>query len=623
MRSFASGRFVLRRKLGAGSFGEIYAGEDTKTGEKVAIKLEPVKTRFPQLSYESKLYMIFANGVSVPKLHWFGTEASHNAMVIDLLGKSLEDLASECHHRLSLKTVLMLADQMLSAVEYLHSINFIHRDIKPDNFVMGLGPRANQVFIIDFGLSKKYRDPHTHQHIPYVENKDLTGTARYASVAALKGIEQSRRDDLEALGFVWMYLLKGTLPWMGLEAKTRKQKYENICRVKASTSFEDLCAGYPEEFVTYFKSVRQLRFADQPDYSRYRKMFKKLFLRLGYVYDYRYDWVDKEPTERHTPREERHVHKECLSDRAKKVVPKPAPVRKRPKSKKARQDEAMLARGNLSTAVQKSHRGESMERIQGQSEAHVGMRYRIPQPDEDDGIFRGPARMGVGRTEAEQGFRIPIPSPRSKGRLGKGVLRGKMASEVPKADPVEMRSSPGSDDRQMPKRSVSSPVMESREDEVKRRRRDRTQNSGRAQRSREIQHSHSKDDAKGKWVSSLDEVVSDSDYDEFVEMRASRDKKEKDPGQDISPRKKENYELDYVQRKAGITDVEDIRPRPTRPIMDRYIGSPRRRQESEAATPTPKPRMNAKKVIWGQRNSCRVTSAIPSWMIDKVRNTRK
>ncbi|OHT08490.1 hypothetical protein TRFO_23007 [Tritrichomonas foetus] len=292
MRAIACGRFNVKEKLGAGSFGEIHRGEDVETGIPVAIKFEHAKTRFPQLSYESKLYTIFKNGCNIPKFYYFGTENQKNAMVIELLGKSLEDLAAERHHRLTLKTVLMLADQMISAVQYVHSMNFIHRDIKPDNFMMGTGKNANKVYIIDFGLSKKYRDPHTHEHIKYVENKDLTGTARYASVSALKGIEQSRRDDLEALGYVWLYLLKGNLPWMGLDARNRRQKYDRICEVKASTSFEELCSGFPDEFVRYFYAVRQLRFTEEPDYSHYRKLFRKLFARLGYTYDYVYDWTN-------------------------------------------------------------------------------------------------------------------------------------------------------------------------------------------------------------------------------------------------------------------------------------------------------------------------------------------
>jgi casein kinase 1 len=156
---------------------------------------------------------------------------------------------------------------------------------------MGLNEASNQVFVIDYGLAKKYRDQHTHMHIPYVEGKSLTGTARYASVGALRGVEQSRRDDLESLGFVWLYLLRGSLPWMGLTGRDQKQKYERICEVKSRTSFEELCRGFPHEFVNYFTTVRNLRFTEKPNYAELRQMFHALLIREGYVYDYRYDWV--------------------------------------------------------------------------------------------------------------------------------------------------------------------------------------------------------------------------------------------------------------------------------------------------------------------------------------------
>jgi serine/threonine protein kinase len=123
-------------------------------------------------------------------------------------------------------------------VEFVHSRSFIHRDIKPDNFLMGLAKKANQVHIIDFGLAKKYRDPKTHIHIPYRENKNLTGTARYASINTHLGIEQSRRDDMESLGYVMMYFLRGSLPWQGLKAGTKRQKYEKISEKKMSTPVE-------------------------------------------------------------------------------------------------------------------------------------------------------------------------------------------------------------------------------------------------------------------------------------------------------------------------------------------------------------------------------------------------
>lgn len=290
------GHYRLRRRIGAGSFGEIYTAENLNSHRRVAVKMESVRSKVPQLAYESKLYAIFSGGTGIPRLHWFGTEGSQNVMVIDLLGKSLEDLFVQCRRKLSLKTVLMLADQMISCLEFIHSKNFIHRDIKPDNFVMGLGKSSNQVFIIDYGLSKKYRDQHTHNHIPYVEGKSLTGTARYASVGALKGNEQSRRDDLEALGYVWLYLLRGHLPWMGLNGRDQKQRYDRICEVKAKTSFTTLCEGFPEEFVKYFNYCRDLKFTEKPNYSELRKMFRDLFNKLGYVYDYKYDWVQNQTT---------------------------------------------------------------------------------------------------------------------------------------------------------------------------------------------------------------------------------------------------------------------------------------------------------------------------------------
>ncbi|CAN0901263.1 Casein kinase 1-like protein 1 [Linum grandiflorum] len=284
-------KFRLGRKIGSGSFGEIYLGTNIQTNEEVAIKLENVKTKHPQLLYESKLYRILQGGTGIPNVRWFGVEGDYNVLVMDLLGPSLEDLFNFCSRKLSLKSVLMLADQMINRVEFFHSKSFLHRDIKPDNFLMGLGRRANQVYIIDFGLAKKYRDSSTHQHIPYRENKNLTGTARYASMNTHLGIEQSRRDDLESLGYVLMYFLRGSLPWQGLKAGTKKQKYDKISEKKVSTSIEALCRGYPSEFASYFHYCRSLRFDDKPDYGYLKRIFRDLFIREGFQFDYVFDWT--------------------------------------------------------------------------------------------------------------------------------------------------------------------------------------------------------------------------------------------------------------------------------------------------------------------------------------------
>jgi len=284
------GIYCLGRKLGAGSFGDIYFAVNTQTGEELAVKCESVKSKHPMLMYEAKLIKHLQGVPGIATVHYCDVEGDYNVMVMDLLGPSLEDLFNICHRQFSLKTVLMIADQMLYRIEYLHSKNFIHRDIKPDNFLIGHGKRSHIIYLIDFGLAKKYCDPKTHQHIPYRENKSLTGTARYASINAHLGIEQSRRDDLEAIGYVLMYFNRGQLPWQGFQANTKEEKYHRIMESKRSTSAETLCKGYPAVFASYLNYCRAMRFEDRPDYAYLRRLLKDLFMREGFVNDGMFDW---------------------------------------------------------------------------------------------------------------------------------------------------------------------------------------------------------------------------------------------------------------------------------------------------------------------------------------------
>lgn len=285
------------KKLGSGSFGDVYLGcQSKKLGEptEIAIKVEDLKATHPQLAYEAKLLSLLKGTKGIAQLYYSGVCKGFQVMCTELLSYSLEDVLVLCYGKLTLKTVLLLAEQLLTRIEEVHNMGFIHRDIKPENFLLGRGEKQDTVHVIDFGLSKRYCDAKTYEHIPYKDNKSLTGTARYASVNAHRGIEQSRRDDLEAIGHMFFYFLKGTLPWQGLPAKTKEEKYRKIKEKKIETSVEQLAIGLPEEFATYLQYVRSLRFQDRPDYAYLRGLFQELYVAEGYdKQDPVFDWSSK------------------------------------------------------------------------------------------------------------------------------------------------------------------------------------------------------------------------------------------------------------------------------------------------------------------------------------------
>ncbi|PPJ56712.1 hypothetical protein CBER1_09484 [Cercospora berteroae] len=285
--------YRVGKKIGEGSFGVIFEGTNLLNNTQVAIKFEPRKSDAPQLRDEYRTYKILVGCPGIPNVYYFGQEGLHNILVIDLLGPSLEDLFDHCGRRFTIKTVVMVAKQMLSRVQTIHEKNLIYRDIKPDNFLIGRPntKAQNVIHVVDFGMAKQYRDPKTKQHIPYRERKSLSGTARYMSINTHLGREQSRRDDLEALGHVFMYMLRGGLPWQGLKAATNKQKYEKIGEKKQTTAIKDLCEGFPEEFNKYLSYVRNLGFEDTPDYDYLRDLFTKALQNTGEVEDGEYDWM--------------------------------------------------------------------------------------------------------------------------------------------------------------------------------------------------------------------------------------------------------------------------------------------------------------------------------------------
>lgn len=285
--------YKIGKKIGEGSFGVIFEGTNIINGVSVAIKFEPRKTEAPQLRDEYRTYKHLQGSDGIPNAYYFGQEGLHNILVIDLLGPSLEDLFDWCGRRFSVKTVVQVAIQMLNLVEEVHGHDLIYRDIKPDNFLIGRQgmPDENNVHLIDFGMAKQYRDPRTKQHIPYREKKSLSGTARYMSINTHLGREQLRRDDLEALGHVFFYFLRGQLPWQGLKAPTNKQKYEKIGDKKRTTPAVSLCEGLPRQFAEYLDAVRSLPFDAEPAYEEYRMLLLSVLDDLGQACDGDYDWL--------------------------------------------------------------------------------------------------------------------------------------------------------------------------------------------------------------------------------------------------------------------------------------------------------------------------------------------
>ncbi len=283
-------KYLVKKRIGKGSFGTVYSGIITQTHEKIAIKFEK-REKNKNGTLETEAYrLIYLQGPYIPKIICYGNNHTHNILVQELLGSSLENLFNLCHKKFSLKTVCVLGIEMIKRIKYIHNKHHIHRDIKPDNFMTGRDDKENKIYLIDFGLAKKYFSTSKKTHIKFTTGKSLTGTARYCARNAHKGFEQSRRDDIESIGYVLIYFLNGNLPWQGLKIKEGEDQFKKIAEKKCNTSFEELTKNTHEEFLLYFKHVDSLEFEDQPDYDYLIGLFQSMIDKYCNDCFYDFDW---------------------------------------------------------------------------------------------------------------------------------------------------------------------------------------------------------------------------------------------------------------------------------------------------------------------------------------------
>ena len=287
---------LLNRKIGNGSFGVIYQCLNIQTKEIYACKIESINELNPQLYHENKIMNIMKNCIGFPTSYEYYSTEQDKIIIMDYLGPNLDIIMNKLpNKKFSIKTSLMIMIQCLERLKDLHDKKIIHRDIKPENFLIGRKNKERTIYLIDFGLSKKYINDN-NIHIPLKKDRNIIGTVRYISMNTHQGLEQSRRDDLESLFYIIIYFIKGELPWQGIKYKNKTEKYNKIFEIKQKSIVKGggLCDTLPSDFQTILDYILDLKFTEKPDYSLIKKIIEMILAKLNYVNDLQFDWYNLE-----------------------------------------------------------------------------------------------------------------------------------------------------------------------------------------------------------------------------------------------------------------------------------------------------------------------------------------
>ena len=285
---------LLNRKIGSGSFGQIYQCLNIKTKEIYACKIESINELNPQLYHESKIMNIMKNCDGFPTCYSFCYTEQDKVIIMDYLGANLDTIMNKLpNKKYTIKTSLMIMIQCLERLKNLHEKGIIHRDMKPENFVIGRKNKERTIYLIDFGLSRKYINEN-NIHISMKKDRNIIGTVRYISMNTHQGIEQSRRDDLESLIYIIIYFIKGELPWQNIKAKNKTERYNKIYEMKKKSTEKggELCSSLPNGFQTIIDYVLELEFTEKPDYSMLKKVVEIILAHNNYFNDLQFDWYN-------------------------------------------------------------------------------------------------------------------------------------------------------------------------------------------------------------------------------------------------------------------------------------------------------------------------------------------
>ena len=276
-------KYKLLNEIGKGSSGYVYSGENIITKTKVAVKLEERLSPDNLLQSEAS-FLSLLKAPGFPKIISYGINKKYNILIEQLLGENLEQVWAIINN-FTIKDLAMMAIQIIDRIEYVHSKDIVYRDVKPKNFLLGLNDKTF-LYLIDFGISRKYRSSRG-KHLKYSLTGKFYGTLKFSSYNATRGVEQSRRDDLESIGYTLVFLSGEKLPWQDYELKRNYEKtnYNKILELKKTTKPELICRRLPEEFVEYIKYCKNLKFEENPDYEKLRNLFRQVLLKRQAIYD--------------------------------------------------------------------------------------------------------------------------------------------------------------------------------------------------------------------------------------------------------------------------------------------------------------------------------------------------